>query len=267
MLAIRGCPYNCSFCSNNAVFGRKIRWKSPKRVIEEIENLKKEYGVREISFWDDMMTVSRKWMMDFCNELIKRKTDVTWTCYARVNTVDLEMLRAMKKAGCWNIFYGYEAGDQQLLDNINKGITLQQICDANKWTKEAGIEVRGSFMIALPGETPELARKTVAFACELNPDYAQFSITTPYPGTKLWDDADKWGKLNRTDFSKYQGWDVVFIPKGYKNKEEIYAMEKYAFRKFYFRPRYIIGRLAKIRSWEDIARYLKGFRFLLGFSS
>ncbi|MFH1209763.1 MAG: radical SAM protein [archaeon] len=264
MVAIRGCPYQCSFCSNNAVFGRGIRARSPKKVVEEIKYLIKTYNVREISFWDDMMTVNKKWMEELCNEIINQKIDITWTGYARVDTVNIELLRLMKRAGCWNIFYGYEAGVQELLDNIDKGITLRQIEDANKWTKEAGIEVRASFMIALPGETPELAKKTIEFAKRLNPDYAQFSITTPFPGTKLWNNAEKFGRINK-DFKNYNGWEPVFVPYGYKDEEEIMKMEKRAVREFYFRPAFIISALKKIRTKEDIIRYLKGLRFLLGF--
>ncbi|MBI2529716.1 MAG: radical SAM protein [Candidatus Diapherotrites archaeon] len=266
MLAIRGCPYNCTFCSNNAVFGRAIRARSPEKVLEEIRHLQEKYGAKEISFWDDMLTANRKWMEKFCSLLIENKIDITWTCYARVDTVDLPLLKLMKRAGCWNIFYGFESGNQQLLDNIGKRITLQQIRNASKWTKEAGIEIRASFMIALPGETPELAEQTLEFAKELNPDYVQFCITTPYPGTALYNDAKKYGKLTK-DFDKFHGWDAVFIPKGYKNKEEILALEKKFFREFYLRPAYVLGRFAKIKSFRDLMRYAKGARFLLGFTS
>lgn len=264
MTAIRGCPFNCSFCSNNAVFGRKIRAKSPARTVDEIEHVMQVYGAREISFWDDTMTVNRNWMMGFCDEIIRRNLDITWTGYARVDTVSPDLLRKMKAAGCWNLFYGFEAGDQQLLDIIKKGITLEHSRNANRWTKEAGIEVRGSFMIALPGETPELAQKTIRFAKELNPDYAQFSITTPYPGTELWHIADRYGTLDK-DYRHYHGWTPVFVPYGYQNKEQILAIEKKAMREFYLRPAFIWNSLRKIRTWEDVKRYLKGLRFLLGF--
>ena len=266
MVAIRGCPFNCTYCSASAVFGRTIRAKSPERVIEEIKHVIEKYGAKEISFWDDTMTVKRDWMEKLCNLIIKNKIDITWTCYARVDTVDLPLLKLMKKAGCWNIFYGVESGSQQLLDNINKHITLQQIKNAVKWTKEAGIEIRASFMIALPGETPELARQTLEFAKELEPDYAQFCITTPYPGTQLYKDAERHGKLIK-DFDRFHCWDAVFIPKGYKNREEVMQMEKEIFKKFYLRPKYIFGRIMRIRSWRDMKRYLKGVRFLLGFTS
>lgn len=264
MVVIRGCPFNCSFCSNNSVFGRKIRAMSPQRVVEQIRHVMRNYGIREISFWDDMMTANKRWMHEFCDLLIKNKIDITWTCYSRVDCIDEEILRHMKKAGCWNIFFGYESGCQELLNNINKGTTLKQIENANILCKKVGIEIRASFMIALPGETPEMAKRTIDFAKKLNPDYAQFCITTPYPGTKLFEEAPKYGNLTK-NFSEYNIWNAVFVPYGYKNKDEIEIMEKKAMKEFYLRPKYIWGRLKKINSWEDIKRYLKGFRFFIGF--
>ena len=266
MVSIRGCPFDCDFCSNNSVFGRKIRARSPERVVDDIKYVKSKYNMKEISFWDDTMTVNKKWLERFCNCLIENKVNVTWTCYSRVDTVNLEILKLMKKAGCWNIFYGYESGNQQLLDNINKGITLEQIRNANKWTKEAGIEVRASFMIALPGETPEMAKKTIDFAIELEPEYAQFSITTPYPGTKLFDTAKKSGRL-REDFSKYNMWEVVYVPEGYMDEKQIVAIEKLAMRKFYFRFRFIFEKIKRVRSFEDIRRYINGLKMAIGFAT
>ena len=266
MVSIRGCPFDCDFCSNNSVFGRKIRARSPERVVDDIKYVKSKYNMKEISFWDDTMTVNKKWLEKFCNCLIENKVNVTWTCYSRVDTVNLEILKLMKKAGCWNIFYGYESGTQQLLDNINKGITLEQIRNANKWTKEAGIEVRASFMIALPGETPEMAKKTIDFAIELEPEYAQFSITTPYPGTKLFDTAKKSGRL-REDFSKYNMWEVVYVPEGYMDEKQIVAIEKLAMRKFYFRFRFIFEKIKRVRSFEDIRRYINGLKMAIGFAT
>jgi len=119
-------------------------------------------------------------------------------------------------------------------------------------------------MIALPGETPELAQKTINFAKKLNPDYAQFCITTPFPGTKLYNEVEKYGKLTK-NFSEYNIWKPVFVPYGYKNRKEIEKMEKRAMNQFYLRPRYILSKAMKINSIEDIKRYTKGLRLLLGF--
>jgi anaerobic magnesium-protoporphyrin IX monomethyl ester cyclase len=264
MVVIRGCPYQCAFCSNNAVFGKKIRARSPASVVEEIEHVMHEYGAKDISFWDDMMTAQHKWMGDFCRLILQKGLDITWTCYSRVDTVTKELLKKMKDAGCWNIFFGYEAGDQQLLNNINKGISLEQIRRCNRWCKEVGIEIRASFMLGLPGETPKLAQKTIDFAKELDPDYPQFCITTPYPGTELYRNAEKWGKLDK-DFKRYNIWEPVFIPYGYENSEQLVQMERQAIRQFYFRPKYILSRLVKTTSLQDIKRNLLGLRFMLGF--
>jgi radical SAM superfamily enzyme YgiQ (UPF0313 family) len=262
--AIRGCPFRCTFCSNNIVFGRKIRAKSPERVIEEITSVTRLYGAREIAFWDDTFTINKKWATSLCNLIMKEKLDIVWSCYASVNTVDKELLQTMGKAGCWNIFYGFESGIQQLINNIEKEITIDQIRNVNKWTREAGIEVRASFMLGLPGETPALAKKTIEFAVELEPDYAQFSITTPFPGTKLYTQANKYGKLS-LNFAQYTGWEPVFVPFGYKDGKELVKMEKLAIRSFYLRPRYVLNRIKKIRSTEDLIRYMKGLRLIQGF--
>ena len=204
--------------------------------------------------------------MDFCDLLIKDKIDITWTAYSRVDRVDEELLRKMKKAGCWNLFFGYESGCQELLDNIKKGITLEQIRRANALCKKTGIEIRASFMLALPGETPKLAQKTIDFAKELNPDYVQFEVTTPYPATELYYMAKNYGTVLHKDFSKYSMWEPVFIPHGYKDAEQVRRISRRAMREFYLRPRYILSRIMKINSFEDIIRYIKGLRFIMGFT-
>ena len=130
----------------------------------------------------------------------------------------------------------------------------------SRWTREAGIETRAGFLVGLPGETPELAKKTIQTAIELDPDYAQFTVCCPYPGTKLADEIHegKWGKFITHDLKDYQMWSVTWLPFGYNNAKELKNMERYAFRKFYLRPRYVIKRILKIRSFEDIKRYFKG---------
>lgn len=260
MVTSRGCPYTCTFC-----FDAKgtFRQRSVENVIGELKLLRDDYGIREVAFWDDIMTLNKKWMHDFCDAVEKEFPDLVWSCYTRLNLVDKPLLVHMKKAGCWNIFFGIEAGDQELLDNMKKLMTLDQMKQAVRWVQEAGIEIRGSFMVGLPGETPEKARKTIAFAIELDPDYAQFSITTPYPGTELWNSAEKWGTLDKT-FKDYHGWSPVFVPFGYKNQKELMDIHKEAFRRFYMRPKYVMKRISRIRSWNDIKRYMNGARVVLG---
>ena len=266
MIVIRGCPYNCAFCSNNYLFGRRIRKKSPKRVIEEIKNAVRKFGARDISFWDDMLTADKQWLTDVCNLLIDEQRnglDITWTCFSRVNTVTPELLKLMKKAGCWGIFYGFESGNQELLDIINKGITLEQSRNAAKWTQEAGIDIRASFMIGMPGETKEMALKTIQFAKELNTDYPQFCRTSILPGTELFKMYKQYGRLliDNEEISEENCEDIIFfIPWDYKDFNEIRDMERRAIRTCYFNLKYIFMRLRKLRSIEDIRRNWEGIK-------
>jgi radical SAM superfamily enzyme YgiQ (UPF0313 family) len=261
MITSRGCIFHCSFCSKS-IFGRDYRVRSPENVVAEIEQLIKDYGVKEISFWDDIWGLKRSWAVEMCNLLIEKDLDLTWSCETRVNLVDLEMLKLMKKAGCWNIFYGIESGNQDLLDIINKGITLEQSRNAVKWTKQAGIEVRANFMLALPGETPEKAMKTIEFAKELDADFVKFNITTPYPDTELYKTAKTYGTLEES-LDKFTNYFPVFVPSGYDSKEEILEMRAKAYKEYYFRWRFIFERLFKIRSFGEFVRHIRGMRAVM----
>ena len=261
VITSRGCPYTCTFCSD--AYGT-FRQRSVDKVIDEIKYLVSEYGTKEISFWDDIFTMNKKWILEFCNRIKEEKIDILWSCYSRLNLVDPEILKAMKEAGCWNIFVGIESGNQDVLDNVKKKMTLEAIREKVKIIKESGIELRGSFVLGLPGETPEKARNTINFAIELDCDYAQFTLCTPYPGTEIWNDYEKWGTLNKT-FNNYNEWQPVFLPHGYKNAKELKKMHAQAFRRFYLRPKYIMGRLRKIGSKDEFMRHVKGLRMVLGF--
>ncbi|MFH1229456.1 MAG: radical SAM protein, partial [Candidatus Aenigmatarchaeota archaeon] len=156
MITSRGCTYRiCKFCSESGELHSEYRRNSVNRAIEEVKYLIDDYKIREIYFWDDEFVMGNKWVEDFCNELKKEKFDLTWSCYAKVNYVNSQILNHMSSAGCWNIFYGLESGSQDLLNNIKKGQTIKQMRDAVKWTQDAGIEAKGCFMLGLPGETPD----------------------------------------------------------------------------------------------------------------
>ncbi len=265
MVVIRGCPYFCSFCDQA---GTGARRRSPENTVAEIKHCVEKYGVREISFWDDTMSYHRKWMKEFLERLIKEDLGVIWSCYAAVNTVDKEMLQLMKKAGCWNIFFGFETAVEELAKNMltnRKNRDFERMKQVADWAKGAGIEIRGAFMVGLPGETPELARQTIQNAIDIDPDYAQFAIACPFPGTKLAEEISqgKWGKFITQDFEEYHSFSVTWLPNGYKNVKELEDMLRYAYRKFYMRPSYIIKRILKIRSFEDILKYYRGGRALI----
>jgi len=267
ILTSRGCPYNCSYCSK--VMGNVYRAHSVKRVIEEMELLIDIYNAKEIIFRDDTFTVNRQRVEDLCDEIIKRKIHekIKWTCMSRVNLVDLELLQKMKKAGCWSMHFGIESGSQRLLDLIQKGIKLEQSRNAIKWARKAGIETKAFFMIGLPTETKEESLATIKFSKELDPDWVQFTITTPYPGTKLYNITKKDGTLKSFKWEDYQTWagwsnkDLVYVPEG-RNADELKELQRYAMRSFYFRPKFILRQIKNINH-KNIKLYLNGFYALL----
>lgn len=265
MITGRGCGYGkCTFCFEAGRLGHKYRRISPKRAIEEIKYLINNYKIREISFWDDEFVIGNKWVNEFCDLLKSEKIDIKWSCYARVNYVNSDILKKMASVGCWNIFYGLESGNQELLDRVNKNITLEQSRNAVKWAQEAGIQVRGSFMLALPGETPVMARKTIDFAIDLDLDYVQFLFTAPYHGTKLFDQCKEEGTILTENPDEYSLFKAVFLPKGYSSVDELIEIQKEAYRKFYFRSKYVIKHIKRLRNIEDVKKYWFGLRFLLG---
>lgn len=182
ILTARGCPFKCSFCSN-PVFGRKYRAMSVERILHEIDSLYFECGVGEVKFYDDVFTMQKERTIE-----ISQRIDnlVSWSCMTRVNLVDQELLREIKRGGCYSIAYGLESGDADILKSISKNTTLEQAEEAVRYTKEAGIKVIGYFMLGAPGETLSTIDKTVDFAIELGLDHAQFSIATALPGSELY---------------------------------------------------------------------------------
>ena len=181
ILTARGCPFKCSFCSN-PVFGNKYRAMSVEKVIDEIDHLY-YYGIKEIKFYDDVFTMEKKRAIEISILIDNR---VAWSCMTRVNLVDWEVLREMKGGGCYSIAYGLESGDADILKSISKNTTLEQAEQAVRYTKEAGINVIGYFMLGAPGETLDTIDKTVDFAIKLGLDHAQFSIATALPGSELY---------------------------------------------------------------------------------
>lgn len=260
MITSRGCPYGkCSFCFEAGNHAFKFRRNSPEYVMREIEETLIPLGIREIAFWDDIFLVNHKWVEQF-TQLIK-KYDLTWSCYAWPKPVTKAMLEMASDAGCWAVSYGFESGDQKLLDVIEKNMTLEHSRQAAKWTHDAGMATRALFMLALPGETPELAKKTVEFAIEMDCTMAQFHPTFPEPGTPLYDRARLEGQI-LTDF--HGRMKAAYIPHGYKDAEEVENTVRWAYRRFYLRPSLMWKYLSRIRTWEDVVHIFNGVRFFFG---
>ena len=269
MITGRGCTYSlCTFCFESTPYVREKGYRrvSVQRAIEEIKYLQKDYGIREIVFWDDEFLMGAEWVEEFCDELIAQNIGIVWSCYGKVNFVKPDRMKKMKKAGCWNIFFGLESGNQELLNFMKKGQTLDMIRNAVKWAHDAGIEVRGSFILGLPLETPEMGKKTVDFALSLDLDYGQFNLTTPFTGTEMYEACKSgvYGQFHgEEDFEKYTTASVVFLPKDYHSEEQLLKLRDDAYKRFYIRPKYWWLKVRSINSSEDFLRYWRGMVFLM----
>lgn len=184
LMTSRGCPYNCTYCATS-IWERKTRYRSPDNVIEEIKFVMDTYGTTQFTFKDDSFTVNRRRVHEFCDRLIKENIKIKWDCNTRVDLVDEELLRKMKKSGCNSIKVGIETGSGKILKLINKKITFDQCRRTAKLFKKAGIHWTGYFMAGVPSETKEDIYSTLKFMRELKPDYASFCTYEPFPGTEL----------------------------------------------------------------------------------
>ncbi|MCK4325574.1 radical SAM protein, partial [bacterium] len=247
IITSRGCPYRCGYCSCHKTFGRTYRFMSAPRVLKEIRCLIKEYKADSLHFYDDTLTIHRGRIMELCDLMISSKLTLPWACFTRVDRVDRELLENMKRAGCYQIFYGVESATQRLLDIIDKDITLEQIRHAFKITKEEGIEALGSFIIGLPTETLAESQKTIDFAIEIDADFAHCEVLTPHPGTRLFETAMKHGQLVTTDWNRFSTWseEPVYLPHG-RTLDELKQTKKMFYRRFYMRPMFLLKRLFKL---------------------
>lgn len=258
ILTSRGCPFRCNYCNKN-IFGYKFRARSPENVVSEIEYLMSNYGIEEFHILDDVFTLNKGRVERFCEMIIERKLDIAWKCGngIPVTTADRELFCKMKDAGCYSVSFGIESGNQDILNNIGKKITLEQSMNAVKLSKEAGIFTVGFFMLGNLGENEQTMRQTIEFAKSLNPDSAQFGILVPFPGTEIHRIIEAEGEIltNRwQDYGNLSG--QAIFEHGALTKPLMEKMCRKAYREFYLRPSYIFNKLMGIRSLSEIRTYV-----------
>ena len=265
MFTSRGCPFKCLFCDRPHL-GKVFRARSAKNVVDEMEECQ-EIGIKEIFIYDDTFGVDRQRVLDICSEIRNRNLAISWDVRTRVDTVDEEVLKAMGKANCQRIHYGVEAGTEKILKVLRKGVNLKQIEKAFKITKKVGIETIGYFMIGSPKETKEDILQTIKLAKKLNPDFIHVSITTPFPATDLYYlglekkilPYDYWQKFAENPKNTF----VPFVWEENLTKDELFKLLKYAYRSFYFQPKFIIKKLLKLKSLKELRSKTKAALQLL----
>lgn len=259
MFTSRGCPYRCIFCDRPHL-GKRFRARSAKNVVDEMEECV-NLGIREFLIYDDTFTVRRKRALDICDEILRRKLDIGWDVRTRVDNVDKEMLKKIRRAGCERIHYGVEAGTDHVLKALRKDITIDQAREAFRLSREAGIETLAYFIIGSPTETRVEIAQTMKLARELAPDYVHITIMTPFPGTPLYFlgmqqgiiAGDPWRDFAANPKADFQPpyWEENFT------RQELLDLLDRAYRDFYLRPGYALRRLLKTCSWGEFVRHAK----------
>lgn len=265
VLTARGCNFNCSFCSHHFGYFCHVRTRRPEDVVEEMAHVVKEYGVREFRIEDCAFTADPARALKICGLLRERLPGIAWNCDVRADTASDKLFAAMRASGCSRVFLGVETGSQRMLGELgaNKNIRLDQVREAVRLAKKHGMRINCSFVLGLPGETRETARESLAFALELDPDYAMFAALMPVVGSRIFDQAVKEGKI---DPVKYRGGHYLsayadpkdLIAMSGLGPEELVRLMREFNRAFCGRPSYILRRLLAVRSWRELRSLAAG---------
>ncbi len=201
LVTSRGCPYNCTFCANQSVWGaRKIRLRNAHDVVAEIVSQKETYHTQTFIFWDDLFTSNRARTIEICQLLLEKQLHVSWVCLIRVDTIDLALLTLMKRAGCIEVQVGVESGSDRILKKMQKGITVRQIREAATLINQVGLSWRAFMLLGIPGETKEEMDASMRLIFELKPTVIELSVFAPYPGSPLYHELQEQGRLNQQEW-------------------------------------------------------------------
>jgi len=255
LLASRGCPYPCTFCQPTlqTLFGKTIRKRSPKNILEEIRGLKARYGLNAFTLQDDTFLVDRKWVGDFCGILAGSGLDMVFECNIRANLADEATLADMKRAGLRKVNLGIESATQRILEQVfQKGITWEQVTQTIATCRKLGLRIMGYFMLGAPSETWKEACHTVSEASRLDLDEATFTITTPLPHTFLY---EKTRDLIEGGFETYDYYSTSVYKKGVTlGSRKLYWLKRWAFLRFYLGPKRIVDTLKQVLDPRNLSK-------------
>jgi len=256
VMITRGCPFPCTFCAAHTINGRKMRRRSVPRVLDEIELLHTAHGVNEIQIIDDNFTIDREYVHRFCSGLIERRLTVDWCCPngVRLDTLDEELLRDMKRAGAYRIAVGIESGSQRILDHMKKQQKKEMVREKVALIRKVGLRPHGFFILGYPEETVNDIRQTIAFACELDLETAGFSLFLPLVGTETYNVLASQGRIMSDTWGDFITSRVVYAPEGI-TPGQLKRLQRTAFFRFYLRPKYLVRFARSISSVQNL-KYL-----------
>ncbi len=267
MVSSRGCPHACAFCQKSR---SGYRSHSPEYVVDEMEHLIREFGVKDIAFVDSLFCANKKRVHKICDEMIRRGVNkkISWTCSSRVEVVDKELLQKMKDAGCWRTRFGVESGSDKVLDFISKGITKEKIRNAITSAHEVGLRPKAFFMVGHMPDTRETILETIEFAKSLPLHDVTVQINTLLPQTpqmEVWKrEGHKWGRIFNESDNEKSFWEPTFVPWGLE-KDDVIELHRRFYREFYFRPVTLARHMEEIKNWRDVLKYIQAgslFSFL-----
>ena len=261
MMTSRGCIGRCIMCTSPDFYGHIYRMRSPENILKEME-LVQQQGYKEVLIRDETFTVNKQRAMKMCEGIIERKIDLTWSCNSRVDTIDEELAIMMKRAGCHTVWFGVESGDQEILDKMKKGVKVETIENTFKVLHKVGMKTHAHFIFGNVGETRESVKKSIAFMKKIKPTTVDIGITTPFPGTELFNMIkEKTEEIGdgtqlpmhdihtKTFFNKY----ICEL-----SDSELEQATFDAYKAFYMRPSYVADRFIQVRSFSELMLVLRG---------
>ena len=251
----RGCPFNCTFCTCQTYYGKKLRVRTTENIIAEIRYDMDRFKVRDFFFWAETFVVDRQHVAELCQGMLDARLDISWTCNSRIDIVDADLLKLMARAGCWMISYGIESADQLVLDTVRKGTRVEQASRAVKLARAAGLKTAGHFIFGLPGDSEEAMKKTLKLSRSLKLDVAQFYSAVPFPGSRLYDEALEKGWIEPGDFTSFcQSSSVMRLPG--LSPDTVDRNRAAAYRQFYLNPMTWV-RTLRMFEWEGFKSLLR----------
>jgi len=252
---LRGCPFDCTFCTAGVYYGRKVRFRSVDSIIEEIRRDRKEFGVDDFFMWAETFTLNRDFVLDLSAAMRKRTPGIRWTCNSRTDTVDAEMLEQMRSAGCWMVSFGIESASEEVLRRAKKNLGSADFATPLRLARKAGLKTLGHFILGLPGESPETMERTIREALALDLDLVQFYTAAPFVGSDLYEQAKREGVLDPVDFSGI-GQTRASLRLEDLPPDRVDRARRRAILRFYLRPRQLVRlfRLAGLGLFRQIVR-------------